>query len=81
MSKLILKSQRDIHCYNTRNKNNLCLLKIKRNWGKQRLEYHSVNDWNTLNEEIIHSDSIAKIKMNFFKMQRYCIITFIARSR
>ena len=68
MSKLTLKSQREIHSFNTRNKNNLCLPKVKRNWGKQRLEYHAVKDWNTLNEEIIHSDSIAKFKINFFKI-------------
>ena len=62
MSKLTLKSQREINSNNTRNKNNLCLPKVKRNWSKQRLEYHAVNDWNTLNEEIIHSDLIAKFK-------------------
>ena len=67
MSKLILKSLSELHSYNTRNKNNLCLPKVKRNWGKQRLEYHAVNDWNTLDEETRHSDSIAKFKMNYFK--------------
>ena len=67
MSKLILKSQSELHSHNTRNKNNLCLPKVKRNRGKQRLEYHAVNDWNTLDEETRHSDSIVKFKMNYFK--------------
>ena len=55
MSKLILKSQSELHSHSTRNKNNLCLPKVKRNWGKQRFEYHAVNDWNSLDEETRHS--------------------------
>ena len=54
---LNLKSFQETHSYNTRNKNNLRLPKVKRNWGKQRLAYHVAKDWNTLKE----------FKSNFYK--------------
>ena len=53
---------RDIHNYNTRSKNRLRPLKVKRNWGKYMM------NWNALDEEIITSESLKEFKSNFFKI-------------
>ncbi|KXJ14105.1 hypothetical protein AC249_AIPGENE25226 [Exaiptasia diaphana] len=39
--KMDLIKQEDQHNYNTRNKCNLKLPRVKRNWGKQRTQYHA----------------------------------------
>ena len=47
-----LLTHRDAHGYNTRHKDMICLPIVKTNWGKQRLSYHAVKDWNNLNDNI-----------------------------
>ena len=49
---LTLETQQHQHNYNTRNKVNIRLPCVKRNWGKQRTAYHTVNDFNYLSEMI-----------------------------
>ena len=58
---------RDIHHHNTRVKNKLRLPRVKRNWGKYKVDYHAISDWNWLDEEITTSDSLSRFKSNFFK--------------
>ena len=36
---------RDIHNHNTRVKNKLRLPRVKRNWGKYKVDYHAISDW------------------------------------
>ena len=62
---------RDIHNHNTRVKNKLRLPRVKRNWGKYKVDYHAISDWNLLNEEITTSDSLSRFKSNFFN-KYYC---------
>ena len=63
---LTLETQQHQHNYNTRNKVNLRLPCVKRNWGKQRTAYHAVNDFNSLSEMIRDSANV-----NIFKRQVY----------
>ena len=42
------KRNYDIHSYNTRGKTNFYLTRIRRNYGKQRLLYQGLVDWNKL---------------------------------
>ncbi|XP_078352388.1 uncharacterized protein LOC144637110 [Oculina patagonica] len=46
-----LLANRDIHSYNTRNKDMLRLPHVTKNWGKQRVCYHSLKDWNNLDRD------------------------------
>ena len=46
------KRNYDIHSYNTRGKTNFYLLRIRHNYGKQRLLYQGLADWNKLNKSI-----------------------------
>ena len=43
-----LLTNSDIHNYKTRNKDMIRLPRVTRNWGKQRVRYHSLKDWNEL---------------------------------
>ena len=43
---------RDIHSYNTRIKNNLCLPKSRTSWGQCRLVHHVRAEWNSLTQNI-----------------------------
>ena len=61
-----LLANRDIHNYNTRSKDNLRPPKVSRNWGKQRLAYQAITDWNNLDRNIKLSTSISTFKKNFF---------------
>jgi len=63
---LTLVTQQHQHNYNTRNKVNLRLPCVKRNWGKQRTAYHAVNDFNSLSKMIRDSTNV-----NIFKRQVY----------
>jgi hypothetical protein len=47
-----LLANREIHNYNTRYKDNLRPPKVSRNWGKQRLAYQAITDWNNLDRKI-----------------------------
>lgn len=49
------------------NKNNLWLPTVKRNSGKQRLEYHAIKDWNTINEDVRSADNVQQFESKFFK--------------
>jgi hypothetical protein len=42
------------------------LIKVSRNWGKQRLAYQAITDWNNLDRNIKLSSSISSFKRNFF---------------
>ena len=64
---LNLKSFQETHSYNTRNKNNLRLPKVKRNWGKQGLVYHAAKDWNTLDSKVKSCKTIKEFKSIFYK--------------
>jgi hypothetical protein len=61
-----LLANREIHNYNTRYKDNLRPPKVSRNWGKQRLAYQAITDWNNLDRKIKLSTSISTFKRNFF---------------
>ena len=63
-----LLTNRDIHKYNTRNNDNLRLPRVTRNWGKQRVCYHSLKDWNGLDRDTRNSSSIEIFKRNIFKL-------------
>ena len=60
------QTNREIHNYNTRYKDNLRPPKVSRNWGKQRLAYQAITDWNNLDRKIKLSTSISTFKRNFF---------------
>ena len=64
---LNLKSFQETHSYKTRNKNNLRLPKVKRNWGKHRLAYHAAKDWNILESKVRSCKTIKEFKSNFYK--------------
>jgi hypothetical protein len=57
-----LLANREIHHYNTRYKDNLRPPKVSRNWGKQRLAYQAITDWNNLDRKIKLSTSISTLK-------------------
>ena len=38
--------------------------KVKKNWGKQRFYYQSLNDWNTLPLDLRNSETLAIFKAN-----------------
>ena len=61
---LVMSRQMDMHSYNTRNKDLIRLPRVKRNWGKQRLAYHAVNDFNSLDTSIRKSSSLVIFKRN-----------------
>ena len=42
----------DIHSYNTRGKSNFYLPRVRRNYGKQRLLYQGITEWNSLDKSI-----------------------------
>ena len=54
----------EIHSYNTRNKNTLKLPKVRRNWGKQRVSYQAVKDWNSLDTETRNLLNLVTFKRN-----------------
>ena len=54
------------HSYNTRNKANLKIPSVKRNWGKQRTGYHAVSDFNSLDKTIRASDNVNILKRQIF---------------
>ena len=63
---LTLVTQQEQHSYNTRNKANLKIPSIKRNWGKQRTGYHAVSDFNSLDKTIRASDNVNILKRQIF---------------
>ena len=63
---LTLVTQQEQHSYNTRNKANLKIPSIKRNWDKQRTGYHAVSDFNSLDKTIRASDNVNILKRLIF---------------
>ena len=59
---------KDVHSYNTRFKNNVCLPKVKHNWGKQRSVYHCVSEWNNLREDIRNIPNLHQFKKAVFNI-------------
>ena len=50
-----------------RNKDKLRAPHVIRNWGKQRMAYHAIIDWNTLNKDIRSSLNIVIFKHKLLK--------------
>lgn len=63
---LTLVTQQEQHSYNTRNKANLKIPSVKRNWGKQRTGYHAVSDFNSLDKTIRAADNVNILKRKIF---------------
>ena len=61
-----LLTQGEICSYNLRNKNNLRLPHVVRNWGKFRTCYHAVKDWNWLAMDIRNSANISIFKRKLY---------------
>ena len=57
-----LLAHRDIHSYNTRNKDMLRLPHVTKNWGKQRVCYHSLKDWNNLDRDTRNAPDLVNFK-------------------
>ena len=57
-----LLANRDVHNYNMRNKDMLRLPLATKNWGKQRVCYHSLKDWNNLDRDIRNARGIVNFK-------------------
>jgi hypothetical protein len=55
-----------IHSHNTRNKDTITLPKVKRNWGKQRINYQAIKDWNDLDSDTRNAATLVSFKINLF---------------
>ena len=55
-----------IHSHNTRNKDTIRLPKVKRNWGKQRINYQAIKDWNDLDSDTRNAPTLVSFKRNLF---------------
>ena len=65
----------NIHNYNTRTKDNLRLPKVSKIWGKQRIEYQAVKEWNNLSQNVINSNNIQAFKRTIMaELLSYCIL-------
>ena len=67
-SHLRLVTLHDVHRYNTRNAQDFRLPAVKTNWGKQRLSYHAIKDWNSLSLDVRNSTTIATFKSKFLNI-------------
>ena len=68
---MTLSRHEDKHTYNTRNKDKIRVPNAKKQWGKQRIAYQTVNDFNSLNRDIQKSANIAIFKrrmLSLFKL-------------
>ena len=61
------KFSSDIHSYNTRNKQNIDLERVRKNWGKQAFSNHAANDWNSLPVELQNIRQIKTLKTKLKK--------------
>ena len=72
-----LLANRNVHNYNTRNKDMLRLPLATKNWGEQRVCYHSLNDWNNLDKDIRNAPDAVNFKRIiiscFFYLTDFCI--------
>ena len=64
-----------LHRHNTRNKGNFRLPRVKRNWGKQRTQYHAVSDFNSLSQTIKDSRNVNSF--NLFFLSYFYIATYV----
>ena len=65
----------NIHNYNTRSKDNLRLPKVSKIWGKQRIEYQAVKEWNNLSQNVRNSNNIQAFKRTIMaELLSYCIL-------
>ena len=65
-----LLANKDVHCYDTRHRDNLRLPRIRRNWGKQRTHYQAVKDRNSLDPCLRKSNNLESFKRyvhNYFQ--------------
>ena len=71
-----LQAKRNVHDYNTRNRDMLRLSLSTKNWGN-RVCYHSLKDWNNLDKEIRNAPDIVNfmrsICSSFFYLMLFCI--------
>ena len=59
-----LLTNNDIHNYYTRNNDKLKLASVRRNWGKQRVCYQSMKNWNSLDKETRNAPSVRIFKQD-----------------
>ena len=72
---LILNTK--IHQYNTRQSRLFHLPKIRTNWGKQKLTYHAVNDFNNLDPDCFNSKSLLDFKQKLFNLWFYSDLSIL----
>ena len=63
---LNLLTNGDVHHYNTRNSDLFRLPRVRRNWGKQRVCYQTISDWNSLDRETRNAASLEIFKRRIF---------------
>ena len=61
----VFKCLNNLALYNRDNK--LRLPSVTRNCGKYKVSYHAISDWNSLDDEIITSDTFSKFKSHLLK--------------
>ena len=61
-----LLANRNIPNYNTRNRNMLGLPLATKNWGKQRVRYHSLKDQNNLDKATRNAPDTVNFKRSIF---------------
>ena len=58
----------DMHSYNTRNKQNLYLQKVNRNYGKHTFTYRGATDWNMLPTDVRNATDLRTFKLKLKKL-------------
>ena len=61
-----LLTNSDIHNYYTKNNDKLRLPSVRQNWGKQRVCYQSMKNWNSLDKETQNALSVRIFKQHLF---------------
>ena len=65
---LNIKYISDVHSYNTRNKQNLYLQKVNRNYGKHTFTYRGATDWNMLPTDVRNATDLRTFKLKLKKL-------------
>ena len=65
---LNIKYISDVHSYNTRNKQNLYLQKVNRNYGKHTFTYRGATDWNMLPTGVCNATDLRTFKLKLKKL-------------
>ena len=71
----------DVHSYNTRNKQNLYLQKVNRNYGKHTFTYRGATDWNMLPTDVRNATDLRTFKLKLKKTLICLILNFNARMK